>query len=136
MRKRRDADANHVAAMPERIAVNEATSLFLCRHDVSAGDFVVMCKKLLERVIEPVSLGRPAGNWRIDALVQNISRDGGVVRQFHLIDRDGVGLELDRPAHRFAPLLFRLTHHPRNQIDVDLRKVDFARPLVSTIDLR
>src|ERR1700752_3429670 len=105
MRKRRDTDADHVAAMPQRIAVDEATSLLLRRNDVCPCDFVVVCKKLFESVIEPMSFHAPTGNWRLDALIQNVSRDRGVVGQFHLIDRDRVGLKLDRSSHCFAPLL-------------------------------
>ena len=96
MRKRRDADADHVAAVPQRVSVNEPASLLLRRDNVSARNFVVVRKKLFESVIEPAAFGGPAGDRRRDALLQNVLRDDRVVGQLHLIDRDGVGLELDR----------------------------------------
>ena len=67
---------------------------------------------------------------------EHVLRDDGVVGQLHLIDRHRVRFEFDRALDRVAPLLFRFAHHAGDQIDVDLREIDFARPLVSAIDLR
>ncbi len=108
MRKRRDTDADHIAAMPERVAIDEAAGLFLRRDDVGARDVVVVRKKLFEGVVEPTAFRVPAGDRRRGARLQNVLRDDGIVGQLHLVDRDGVGLKLDRAAHRFTPLLFRL----------------------------
>ena len=46
------------------------------------------------------------------------------------------GCKLDRAPDRVAPLLFRFAHHAGDQIDVDLREIDFARPVVGAIDFR
>ncbi len=134
MRKRGNTDADHVAAVPERVAINEPALLLFGRDNVGARDFVVVCKKLFEGVIEPGALGGPTGDRRCDPLLQYVLRDNCVVGQLHLVDRDGVRLEFDSAANSFAPLLFRFAHHARNQIDVDLRKVDFTCPFVSAID--
>src|SRR6185503_17012492 len=121
--------------MPERIAINETASFLLCRDNVGAGNFVVVREKLFERVIEPAAFRVPTSDRRCNTLLQNILRDDGVVGQLHLIDRDGVWLEFDCATYGFTPLLFRLTHHPCDEIDIDLREVNFTCPLVSTVNL-
>src|ERR1043166_292837 len=80
MRKRGNSDPDHVAAMPKRVTINEPASLFLSGDDVGAGDFVAVCKKLFESVIEPIALRLPTSDRRGNALLQNVLRDDCVVR--------------------------------------------------------
>ncbi len=136
MRKRRNPDTDHIAAMPERVGVNKATRLFLRRDDVGSRDFGSRAHETVRkrnRAIGALSVQSAIG----DSIPFSICpRDDGVVGQLHLIDRDRIRLKLDCAAHCVMPLLFRFTHHAGDQIDVDLGKVDFARPLVSAINLR
>ena len=48
--------------MPQRIAVNEPAGLLLRGDDVSARDFITVCTKLIESVIEPATFRGPAGD--------------------------------------------------------------------------
>ena len=59
-----------------------------------------------------------------------------VERQFHLIDRDVVGIHLGGFFQAAVPVLVRLADHPRNQIDVDLRETRLLNPFVSLENLR
>src|SRR5262245_53340281 len=134
--KSRKTDSKHVDPTPTHIEEEQTTRfIFLCDEVRSPEPRLVapkMCVTIIEAVDHRLRVCAPLRGL----LLQNVLRDDGVVRQLHLVDRDGVGLKLDRASHCLMPLLFSLTHHARDEIDIDLREVDFAGPLVSAIDLR
>src|SRR5262245_25892855 len=73
MRERRDAESDHIAAMPERIGVNESAGLLRRRQRVGARDAVAALLELLVGVIEPAPLRRPVGDWRIEPLLDHLA---------------------------------------------------------------
>src|SRR6476661_5253644 len=48
MRKRRYAEPDHVAAVPQPVTIDKTTSLLLCRDDVGTRNFVVVLQKLFK----------------------------------------------------------------------------------------
>ena len=57
-----------------------------------------------------------------------------VVRNLHLVDRHAVRRKFNCLPNTLAPILFCLFHHPRNQIDVDLREIQLAREIIGTVN--
>ncbi len=135
MRERRNAESDHIAAMPQRVGVNEPAWLLRRRQRVCARNAIAARLELLISVIEPAPLRRPIGDGRIQPLLDHLPRDDGVVGQFHLIDRHRIGSEFERAVDGVAPTLIRFAHHPGDQVNVDLRKINFARPFVGAINL-
>ena len=60
--------------------------------------------------------------------------DRRVERDFHLVDRDAVGRQVDRLADAVLPVLLGLVEHSGNQVDVDLGESDPPGGFVRLID--
>src|SRR6188508_3759415 len=78
----------------------------------------------------------PQGYCHGLAALQQIATDRRVERQLHLIDRDAVGRHLDRLLDADPPVLVGFAHHPRDQVDVDLREVERPRKRIRPTDFR
>src|SRR5262245_16285977 len=135
MRERRDAESDHISAMPERVGVNESAGLLRCRQSVGARDAVAARLELFVGVIEPAPLRRPVGDGRVESFLDHFARNDRVVGKLHLIDSHRIRLKLDGAADGVAPSLVRFAHHPGDKVNIDLREIDFARPVVCAIYL-
>src|SRR5688572_23524922 len=134
--ERRDARADEVGPAPQRVAIDEAGMALGLDQRVGAGDDVALSFELPERVIDPRTLLAPTCDLRDSARLTRILGDAGVVRDFHLIDRDAVGVHRDSSLDGVLPLVLGLAEHAGDQVDVDLREADVARPCIRLPDLR
>src|SRR2546423_7032704 len=87
MRERRNTQANHVAAVPKSVGVDKPARLGSRSQRIGAGNAIATRLKLCESIIKPMLLRGPIGDWRGHSLLDDLLRDDGVVREFHLIDR-------------------------------------------------
>ena len=69
-------------------------------------------------------------------MLARVLGDAGIVRHFHLVDGERIGIELKRLVDGVFPLVFGLAQHARDQVDVDLSEADIARGLISPPDFR
>src|ERR1035437_1727384 len=136
VRERSHAQADHVGAGPQKVAVKESRAGGIFHRRVRTGDGVAGLLHLGKRVVHPAALGRPVGH-RGHTLSKHAHflRDGGVEGYFHLVDRDTVRRKRNGLADTLPPVLFGLADHARNEVDIDLRKPDGARELVRYVDL-
>jgi len=114
------------------------THLFRVLHRrIRARDVIAGALERREGVRNPAPLQVPARNRsHVSGTLQQIAADRGVVRQLHLINGDAVGRQRDRALDALLPVLVGFPEHPRDQVDVDLRKIQRACVLVNAEDLR
>src|SRR5262249_61656059 len=72
MRERRNAESDHIAAVPERVGVNEPAWLLRRRQSVGARDAVAARLELLVGLLEPAPLRPPIRHGRIKPLLDHL----------------------------------------------------------------
>ena len=121
-----------VGTLPQPIPVDEARTGRILHRRVGASELIAGPLEGLEGFPHPPALGYPVGGriFEQTGSLQKISADGRVERQFHLIDRDAVRVQLERFLDHGTPVLVRLAQHSGNQVNVDLWKLELPGAFV------
>ena len=130
-----DANGQNVRAREQALAIDELHLGRVADDGRAAGDGVADFLKFAIRVIHPRTFGFPISDRRDEfAGGFHLAVDAGVIRHFHLIDRDRIRLKRDGFGNGFAPLFLRLLDHAGDEINVDLREANLAGKGVSAGD--
>ncbi len=136
--ERRHAEADQVRALPQPIPIHERGLRRILDRGVGAADVVSRALERLEGLSDPAAFLFPVGDraTQLSRSLEQVAADRRVVGQLHLVDGHAVGRELERLVDADAPVLVGLPHHPRDQVDVDLREAELPRVLEDAVDLR
>lgn len=130
-----DADGEEVCAFPEEVAVEEIDGFVVANGGVGGADAVAVFFEFGEGFVDPAAFGFPVGDGGGEfAGGRHVLIDGGVEGDFHLVDRDGIGLELEGLLDVALPVVVGFVKHTGDEVDVDLGEAGVAGSLVGLVN--
>ena len=135
MPKRCNSQGDHIGTSPKLIPIKKFGALWVFHCGTGTGHRITRRLQTTKSLSHPASLGWPIGDWGTKfALFFHRLINGGIVRNFHLIDRHAIGCQFHHPFYTFRPIFICLLEHTGNQIDVYIFDPRILCPLESTKD--